>query len=280
MKLAVSTLPCKEWSLEKTLLLCKENGIKGLEMRLGLNEWSQLSMTKEQCIRVREKLAAYDMELTDLGTSVVISSYDKNALEELKNCIGLAEALETKGLRIMLGYFRELWSQTMPRIEYEGICKWLEEADRAAGDSGREIWIETHNEFATGASLKPLFTDCHLEHTGLIWDVLHPLEQGERVEDTLAFMKEKLVHVHIKDGRPWEDPDRADWHYTKIGEGIVPIEKIIRLLSETGYEGYYSLEWESLWRKELQGPACAGEKIIPQFAEYMRQQSAPDWMPL
>lgn len=270
MKLAVSTLPCKEWSLEKTLRICRDNGIQGLELRLGLNSWSDINMTKDQCDRITEQITVNDMEITDLGTSVVISGYREEALEEIKTCMVLAGRLQTKGLRIMLGHFRELWSQKIPEPDYTGICKWMERADQAAGDAGTEIWIETHNEFAAGSTLKRLFTDCSLKNTRLIWDVLHPLEQGESIMDSYYNMKEYLAHVHIKDGRPWENPDRADWKYTEIGKGIVPVREIMKMLTQDGYDGYYSLEWESLWREEIKGPDYEGEKIIPQFSEYMK----------
>lgn len=270
MKLAVSTLPCKEWSLEKTLRICKENGIQGLELRLGLNSWSDIHMSKDRSQKITEQIAECGMEITDLGTSVVISSYSETALEELETCMALAGRLRTKGLRIMLGHFRELWSQKIPEPDYEGICKWLERADQSAGTAGTRIWIETHNEFATGSTLKRLFTDCSLKNTRLLWDVLHPLEQGESVKETYNHVKDHLAHVHIKDGRPWENPDKADWKYTEIGVGIVPIKAVIEQLTQDGYNGYYSLEWESLWREEIKGPAYEGEKMIRQYAEYMR----------
>jgi sugar phosphate isomerase/epimerase len=104
----------------------------------------------------------------------------------------------------------------------------------------------------------------------VIWDIIHPLEQEEDISTTYEAIKEYLVHVHIKDGVPWEDKDMANWRYTSLMEGIVPIEKVVKLLVEKGYCGYYSLEWESLWRPEIRGERYTGEKIIPLYGKMMK----------
>ena len=78
-------------------------------------------------------------------------------------------------------------------------------------------------------------------------------------------MKHDLVHVHIKDGKPWADQDISSWQYTRIGEGIIPIREIIDMIYSTGYDGYFSLEWESAWRQELRGVGFEVADMIHQF---------------
>lgn len=271
MRLAISTLPCKDWTLEKTLQICRENGITGLEIRIGLNEWSKLDMNQEECDRILSALQKYDITITDLGTSVVVNRYDEGQLIEFNKCILLAKRLKTKGLRVMLGNFRDRWSESIPTIDVEGMTKWLKQADKWAEENDIEIWIETHNEFATGKSLQKLFNENHLTNCKVIWDLIHPLEQEEDFITTYEAIKEYLIHVHIKDGIPWEDKDMANWKYTPIMKGIVPIAKIVKLLEAKGYGGYYSLEWESLWRAEIRGESYTGEKIIPHYGKVMRE---------
>ena len=58
------------------------------------------------------------------------------------------------------------------------------------------------------------------------------------------------------------------WKYTPLGEGIVPIGQAVRLLRQNGYNGCYSLEWESAWRKELL-ELDRDEECIKEFVSFM-----------
>ena len=41
----------------------------------------------------------------------------------------------------------------------------------------------------------------------------------------------------------------------------------VKLMTERGYDGYYSLEWEKMWHPEIEEPEVA----FPQYVEYMRK---------
>jgi hypothetical protein len=43
----------------------------------------------------------------------------------------------------------------------------------------------------------------------------------------------------------------------------------VRMLQKDGYRGYYSLEWEGVWRKELNGEGYEPEKAIASFRKLM-----------
>lgn len=268
LKLSMSTLSFQDWELERLLKVCRESGIEALELRLGLSEWSRQDMDQRECGSLMHKLSEYGLSISDLGTCVCVSGYRKDALEELERNMQLAERLGVKGLRIMFGNYRNRWSEDTAAPDYEGICRWIQEADRLAGENGREIWIETHYEFATGRMLEKLFADCGLKNCRVVWDVMHPLEQKESMEETLSCIGQYLVHVHIKDGSPWPDEDMASWKYQKVGEGSVPLRHFVKLLRAGGYTGYYSLEWESMWHDEIKG--YDGEEIIRDYGAYMK----------
>lgn len=104
----------------------------------------------------------------------------------------------------------------------------------------------------------------------VIWDLLHPVEDGEPPEQTLAFLLAKCAHVHIKDGRPAKDPLVHDWVYTPVGAGALPIPQMVGLLMRNGYDGYFSLEWETKWRGELQELRLDPSDVPAEYARYMR----------
>jgi sugar phosphate isomerase/epimerase len=49
--------------------------------------------------------------------------------------------------------------------------------------------------------------------------------------------------------------------YRLLGEGDIPVARIVRVLKEAGYDGFYSLEWVKRWDLSLEEPGIA-------FAQY------------
>lgn len=268
-KLAVSTLAFQDWSLEDAVKVCKENEIEAMEIRMNFHPWSDTALSDETYREMYEYLCKNQMKVSDLGTSIRINRYDEQAFEELRRCSQIANILHCRGLRIMMGFKKKRWSDDVPEVDYAGTVKWLIEADEILQQYQTEIWIETHDEFAKGEVLRKLLNQHEFKNIRLLWDIMHPLESGEQPQETLDYVKDDLVHVHIKDGLPWDDPDRSSWKYTRIGEGAVPIKEIVDMITASGYDGYFSLEWERAWRTELRGAGFEVDKMIRQYAQFM-----------
>ena len=270
MKLAFSTLPCENWPFEKTLELCREHAIDGIELRLGTDEWSDDSMTVGYANEMLKKLDDYHVRITNIGSSVLVRGFQEDKMQEYIKSLRLAKLLRAKGVRVFLGNFLTNFSDEKEDLDYNGIVRWIKEAADISSRDGIEIWIETHNEFATGRALKGLMKDVDKANCKIIWDIMHPIEQNETVAETIHEIWDYVAHFHIKDGKKPFDEDKANWDYTKLGEGTLPIAEIVEKAEKLGFDGYYSLEWESKWRDEINQPGCEGEVIIPQFARYMR----------
>ena len=55
--------------------------------------------------------------------------------------------------------------------------------------------------------------------------------------------------------------------YVLFGGGEFPADECMRLLEQSGYEGWYSLEWEKMWHPELADPFIA----LPLFPRKLKQ---------
>ena len=187
----------------------------------------------------------------------------------LENAIKLANSVAERGIRAMrifLGNFCQRYDAPREEIVYDEIVAMLK---KLADSANCEIWIETHNEFATGKALKKLLSDIDREKVKIIWDIIHPIEDGETPEQTVNYLGGKIAHVHIKDGKRRDDPAWHDFEYTPLGEGELPIKKIVKLLKDIGYDGFFSLEWESLWRKELKDLNWSIDEILQKYVDYI-----------
>lgn len=269
MKLGISTLACHGWSLERSIDQCRQNGIGALEIRMDLHDWSRLALSDSTYADIWQRIHQGGLCVSDLGTGIAVREDNAAALAELERCAQIARQLHCRGLRIMLGSFYTRHSEPRQPLDRDGILHWLQKADGIMEQYGTQVWIETHNEFATGQALRALMEDLPTKHVRLLWDIMHPLEAGESFEKTLSLLGRDLVHVHIKDGTPWPDPVMESFRYTPIGQGTVDIPSAVRLLQQSGYDGWYSLEWEGVWRKELQTPHCRAEDAIADFARLM-----------
>ncbi|MFC3798630.1 sugar phosphate isomerase/epimerase family protein [Cohnella sp. GCM10012308] len=270
-RLAFSTLPCEGRTLDDMLEMAVRWDFGGLELREGAPWGVSAEMKAETRRSALRSFRRAGVRAIDIASGVCLTGLPGDAaqLENLRRSVRLAHDLEAGGVRVFLGYFAERRDQDMPAIPYEALVAHIASACDDAAPLGVPIWIETHNEFATGRSLRKLLDDVRRDNCAVIYDIIHPLEEGEQPEETVALLGAQCVHVHVKDGVPFEDPLRSSWKYTRIGEGQVPIASIVATLERAGYAGSYSLEWETKWRPELQAPGMEPETVFPDYAAKM-----------
>ena len=98
---------------------------------------------------------------------------------------------------------------------------------------------------------------------GALWDLHHPFRQGEAPEQTWAAMGPYVRQTHVKDSVPGGT-------YCLLGDGDIPINPMLALLVQGGYDGWINLEWEKRWVPGLADPEVA----FPQYAQTLRQYLA------
>lgn len=272
-RLAFSTLPCEGWSMDEMIALAHTCGFSGIELREGAMWGISTEMTANERTATLQKFEQADISITNIGSGVCFTGNagDTEQFNSFVKIIQLANDLKAGGVRIFLGYFNNRRDSSVPAIPYPELVAQIKMACDYAADYGVQVWIETHNEFATGRLLRKLLDDVDRPNCAVIYDIIHPLEEAELPSDTIALLGSQCVHVHIKDGIPFDDPMELSWKYTKVAEGEVPIASIIDQLEQAGYNGYYSLEWESTWRTELQVAGMEPTVIFPAYVEFMRE---------
>lgn len=250
MKLAFSTLACPQWSFDEIVSAAVASGYEALELRGYLLE---MDLTKaapylpENLEETRKKLANAGVGVCCIGSSGVVG---QGNTDHVKEHAALARELGAPYVRIFGG---------KPESLSVAVANLRAMAD-AAESEGVALVLETHDDFSTGASVGKLLTEAAHPAVFSLWDLHHPLRQGESPEETLSALGPWLRHVHIKDGI-------AGQSYTLLGEGDVPVDSMLSQLHTYGYDGYLSVEWEKRWHPELPGPEIA----LPQYARELRR---------
>lgn len=273
MKLSFSTLSFNEYGFEDLAKLCKKYGYSGFEIRMGSGV-GHLDYSAKELVGYKKMLDSYGVAVVGLGTSVCIRDYSDALLEDFKRHLPMAHLLGAKGLRVFMGTFKGYRSQPGQPMNYDGCVKFLRAACEAAAQYDICVYIETHNEFATGKELRRLVDDVARDNCKVIWDIMHPIEEKETIAQTLHYLGNVTAHVHIKDGVADPDADAVNCIYKPIGEGDMPIAELVSMLKAFGYDACYSLEWEEQWRQSLKDAALPHEQVLAQYADYMRKTDA------
>ncbi len=249
MKLAFSTLPFMDYNAEELIYYCKKYKIDGLEIRAGADN-SILGEKEEKELKlIGEQFLQANITVLCIASSICIKGYEPSKIKEAAELIEKGKKIRANGIRIFLGNFARRFDTKLDVLDHDGIVKSLREICDI--DEGFEVMVETHNEYATGRALSSLKKDVNRENLKFIWDIIHPIEDGENIETTWDYIGKSITHLHIKDGRKRKDPVWHDYEYTLLLQGELPIESILELLRRNNFSGFLSLEWESVWREEL-----------------------------
>ena len=107
---------------------------------------------------------------------------------------------------------------------------------------------------------------------GAVWDSHHPHRMGERAADVWANLGPRILLAQVKDARP--DPGRDDgWQLVLLGQGEVPVRDMLALLSDGGYRGWVSVEWEKRWHPELAAPEVALPQYLATLGSWLEEGS-------
>ena len=265
MKLAFTTLACPNWSLEQVVGAARRSGYEGIELRLLDGELLRPDLDGEARRRVRALCTDAGLPIVCVDTSVRIAQPDPAARAEQirvgQAFLELAAGWDAPLIRVFGGPPEDLTEAEAIAAAAECLAPL---ADRAR-ELGIAVALETHDAFASSASVAQVLRQVPGPGAGALWDTLHPYRVGESVAETLGRLRDRLLHIHVKDGQRPADGG-PNWELTLLGAGDVPMRDILAALRAAGYDGWLAVEWEKKWHPELAEPEVA----LPQHADTLR----------
>lgn len=263
MKLAFSTLGCPNYSWTDIYSMAKDLGFDGIEIRGLGNEIFSVQphpFTAVQLPQTIKKLSELHLEIPCLSSGCCLKFAEKAAEnhQEIMQYILLAAKLAAPYVRILA----DLGLQPNNEVDDAIVLDALKCLVPAAEEHGITLLIETNGVYADTARLGNLLNQVASDAVAALWDVHHPYRFiGETPEQTVQNLGAYIKYIHIKDSVV----ENGTLHYRVMGEGDLPIDKIMQALASINYDGYVSLEWLKYWAHDLDDAGV----VFPNFANYM-----------
>jgi len=182
---------------------------------------------------VRQRLGSTGVSITTCYGGADVSTSEGRAA--FKARLDLAAAIGARWFDCDMGHPED------KRLLYDGM---LEVADYAQA-KGLLICLETHPPLVTNAEVG-LGTLRDLGHPNIHinWDSgnIYYYNEGIDGEAELRKIAPYVKHVHLKDCRK----GHHEWFFPALGEGMVDLGEVRRILEDAGFDGPYSIEIEGV----------------------------------
>ena len=268
MKIVGHTMGTPEATLLEAMDLFAALGLDGIEIicaddyPCGLN----LETARSDLHSIRQRAADAGLIIAGLVPYTKDMNHPdararERAIADLKRAVDIAVALDCRAMRVFGGH-------EVPPGEQGIALGWLSESLREVGEYAEtasvQLNVENHMDtMATSAEMTmAIVRAVDLSNVGVLYDQANlAFMNSEVYEMAIVLQGPRIQHVHVKDFY-WEGTQRVA---AVLGQGIIPWAQIVGALTDLGYEGFYSLEYERRWFPDQLPPPAAGMKQCLDF---------------
>jgi len=271
MKTSFSTLGCPDWTLTKCFDEASRMGFNGVELRFIESSdalWDVPGLRPAELAATRRVLKDRGLEISNVGARAHFhfTSADKRKeqIEEAKRNFDIAAGLDCRGVRI--------WGDKIQQGgDRKSTMSWISESLWALAEYGRPMKVnarlESHGDFTRSTDMTEMLRGCGCHGVAANWDPANAIVGCDEDPVTGAVnLGPYLEHVHIKDEKVLGGGKRD---ITLMGEGDIPLGKVLEGLRKVRYASYVSLEWE----KRNFPNAAPPEVAFPQFIKWWKAHS-------
>ena len=264
MKISFSTIACPDYSWVDIYSMAKDLGFDGIEIR-GMGDdfaaYKAMPFTEANRPKTMAKLKALNIEIPCLSSGCCLKFKEQEAetIAELTEYCKLAQQINAPYIRVLA----DLEAAPNGEVDDAYVAEQLKKLAPIAEQYDVTLLVETNGVYSDTRRLRALLDSVNSHKIAALWDMHHPYRfAGESPEQTVANLGELIKYVHIKDSVM----ENGKVVYKMMGEGDLPIQKMIEALQSIQYTGYVSLEWVKLWMPNLLDAGV----VFPQYAEFMR----------
>jgi sugar phosphate isomerase/epimerase len=213
-------------------------GLKYVELR---SAWDTgiLDLKAEQLVTMKDILAAYDLEVSSIGSpigKIFIDEPFPPHLDRMRHAAEVAHVFAAPYVRIF-SFF--LPPGADPAVHREEVVDRMRALARVAEDADLVLLHENEKEIYGDVPARCLDVVRSVDspHLRLAWDPANFVQVGVRpYTDGYALLRPHLEYIQIKDARA------ADGTVVTAGNGDGEVAQTMRALHHDGFDGFFSLE--------------------------------------
>ena len=269
VRLAGMTSIFPDWSLDEALVALRRYGYEGLEPRVEWNHKSgiEAGLSAAERAEVRRKVEDAGLVVCAVATSVRSAEADPDArarqMEDLRRYIDLAADLGAK-------YVRTFGGQRPRDRELKYVIDYVAEAYLSvmprAADRGVVVLMETHDDWCHSSEVRAVVEQVDHPNLRVLWDIMHPQRLMEEPEETFRAIGHLTAHLHAHDGIYPSGGQHVQ--VVGLGEGVFDHATPVRLLEESGFDGFFSVEVI-----HAPGSEHDAEAVLRQYAAAFREMT-------
>lgn len=241
MKYSFMSFSSPELDMDQILRISTLYGYEGFEPRIsaGHNHGIEMDAAKTFLRETRRKAEENGISICCIATSCRFSNPEdiKDHIEDAKRSINLAAEVGSPLIRVFGGSIPEGVGRDR---SFELIVEALIKLSDFAQQGNVTVCIETHDNWCDPEAVAGILRNVNHPAVAVNWDIMHPvLSAAYTMEKAFEVLKPWIRHVHVHDGM-WTEKKLV---FKPIGEGKVDHKTAIRLLKNSGYNGFISGEW-------------------------------------
>ncbi|MBR6240138.1 MAG: AMP-binding protein, partial [Lentisphaeria bacterium] len=251
MNLSFSTNRWESYGFDDFIRIAREYKFNGIEIHDIDAVKLRNEFQPERLSGVQHKLRNHNLCISCLDVVADIASAPEKAFPELMRCLETAR-------RLHVPYIRLKTAGTAPADD-EAARKFIGDALPFAEQARVVLLVETVGCYADTAKLGDMLAGFVTDNVAALWDLHYPYRVcGETPETTVKNLGAYIRHIHLKDS------ESAEVHAI-VGEGSLPLDRVMNALHSVNYDGFISIEWDPKWEAEISSP----DVIFAQFVSYM-----------
>ncbi len=171
---------------------------------------------------------------------------NEKAYDEMVEHIEHAKAIGAKVMRVVGSSLMFLHEPHGPQIEK--LSKMFSKAVKIAEKESIKMADENHIDFDPDEMLQ-IIQNVNSPNFGINFDTGNFMRVLADPIEGMQKLAKYTFATHVKDLKPEKGQSVSNWHFfacTPVGDGLVDNQKLARLLSDAGYEGFLAVEIDYL----------------------------------
>lgn len=241
MKYSFTSFSCPDLDAAQMISVARQYGYDGIEPRISAGHKHGIEIGADKILvdDIKRQLKNSSVKICCIATSCSFADPEKadGSVETAKRSIELASDLNTPVIRVFGGQIPKGMERQQSS---ELIADSLGGLANYAQNKGVVICLETHDDWSDAQFVSDVMKRIDHPAVAVNWDIMHPVFTGRfSVETAFQILKPWIRHVHIHDGTK----KNGKLEFKPMGSGDVDHRVAVKLLKNSGYEGFLSGEW-------------------------------------